>query len=131
MSLLTNSFTVILHLRSNTLNNGKLQVYARITINKKRIEMSVKHAIDLKYWNEKTGLPKAVTEELIQLNRYLEQLKSTYFASYREMILQKKEISTESFRKLYYGIEDDEYTLSKLMNYHNDVRDAPVLYPIV
>jgi hypothetical protein len=55
-------------------------------------------------WNEKLGLAKPITEEYVQFNHYIEQLKSTYFACYREMVLQKKEISTESFRKLYYGI---------------------------
>ena len=125
MSLFTNTFTVIFHLRNRELLNGKFPVYARITINKRRIQLSVKQMMNPDNWDEKLGLAKPISEEYIQFNNYLEQLKSTYFACYREMVLQKKEISTESFRKIYYGIEDDEYTLSKLMNYHNvDMKES-------
>ena len=125
MSLLTNNFTVIFHLRKVNVRNEKLPVYARITINKKRIELSVKQMMNPGDWNEKIGLAKPVTEEYIQFNNYLEQLKSTYFACYREMVLQKKEITTESFRKAYYGEEEEEYSLNKLMHYHNvDMKES-------
>ena len=125
MPLLTNTFTVIFHLRKINTHNEKLPVYARVTINKKRIEISVKQLVNPTDWNDKAGLAEPITDEYIRFNNYLEQLKSTYFACYREMVLQKKEISTESFRKLYYGIEDDEYTLCKLMNYHNvDMKES-------
>jgi len=125
MSMLTNTFTVIFHLRNNNLSEGKLPVYARITINKKRIELSVKQMMNPLDWNEKLGLAKPVTEEYKQFNNYLEQLRSNYFNCYREMVLQKKEISTASFKKLYYGEEDDEYTLCKLMHYHNvDMKES-------
>jgi site-specific recombinase XerD len=125
MSLLTNTFNVVYHLRNRGLVDGKLPVYARITINKRRIELSVKQMMNPTDWNETLGLAKPLTEEYVQFNKYLDQLKSTYFNCYREMVLQKKEISTESFRKLYYGEEEDEYTLCKLMNYHNvDMKES-------
>ena len=57
----------------------KLPVYARITINKKRIELSVKQMMNPTDWNEKRGLAKPLNEEYRQFNNYLEQLKGTYF----------------------------------------------------
>jgi hypothetical protein len=125
MSLLTNTFTVIFHLRNNNLYEGKLPVYARITISKKRIELSVKQMMNPTDWDEKAGLAKPVTEQYQQFNSYLEQLRSNYFNCYREMILQKKEITTESFRKAYFGEEEEEYTLCKLMHYNNvDMKES-------
>ncbi len=125
MSVLTSTFTVIFHLR-NTGNSGeKLPVYARITINKQRIELSVKQMINPLHWNEKRGIAKPLNEEYRQFNNYLEQLKSTYYECYREMIIKKKEITTYTFKKAYFGEEEDEYTLRKLMNYHNiDMRES-------
>ena len=91
MSVLTSTFTVIFHLQ-NTCNSGeKLPVYARITINKQRIELSVKQMINPLHWNEKRGIAKPLNEEYRQFNNYLEQLKSTYYECYREMIIKKKE----------------------------------------
>ena len=125
MSILTNTFTVIFHLRNNYLGHEKLPVYARITINKKRIELSVQQVMNPADWNEKKGLAYPITEEYKQLNSYLEQLRSTFFNCYREMVIQKKELTAESFRKVYYGVEEEQYTLSKLMNYHNiDMKES-------
>ena len=47
MSLLTNTFTVVFHLRKINVDDEKLPVYARITINKRRIELSVKQMMNL------------------------------------------------------------------------------------
>ena len=125
MSVLTNTFTVIFHLRNTGSSGGKLPVYARITINKQRIELSVKQMMNPFDWNEKRGMAKPLNEEYRQFNNYLEQLKSTYFECYREMIIKKKEITTYTFKKAYFGEEEDEYTLCKLMNYHNiDMRES-------
>ncbi len=125
MALLTNSFTVIFHLRNKGLVDGKLPVYARITINKQRIELSVKQMMNPNDWNEKRGIAKPLNDEYRQFNNYLEQLKSTYYECYRDMIIKKKEITTETFKRAYFGEEEDEYTLCKLMNYHNiDMKES-------
>jgi hypothetical protein len=55
MSLLTNTFNVVYHLRNRGLVDGKLPVYARITINKRRIELSVKQMMNPADWNETLG----------------------------------------------------------------------------
>lgn len=91
----------------------KLPVYARITINGKRIELSSKQMMNPEDWNEKRGMAKPINEEYIKLNNYLEQLRNSFIACYREMYLDKKEITTETFKGAYYGEKDDEYTIVK------------------
>ncbi|MEP7279709.1 MAG: site-specific integrase [Bacteroidota bacterium] len=113
------TFNVIFHLRNIETKEDLFAVYARITINGKRIEISVKHTILAEDWNEKRGVAKAVKEECKLLNNYLEQLRASYVACYREMTLQKKEITVETFKKAYYGEDEEAFTLKKLMHYHN------------
>jgi len=121
----TDSFKVLFHLRANRSSDIRFIVYARITINSKRIELSTKQLVDKQNWNEHRGMAKPVNAECKALNNYLEQLRSSYVACYREMFLQKKEITIETFRNEYYGTGDEGYTLSKLMNYHNvDMKEA-------
>ena len=125
MNTKTNTFSVIFHLRYEREKNERSPVYARITINGKRIEISVKQMVDSDDWNEKRGMAKTNKEENKILNNYLEQLRSSYVACYREMSLQKKVITIETFKKEYYGNNDDECTLCKLMNYHNiDMKES-------
>ena len=115
----TNTFNVLFHLRNSFGKDDRMPVYARITINGKRIEISVKQMIDPVDWNENRGMAKTSKEENKVLNNYLEQLRSSYVACYREMSLQKKVITVETFKQEYYGNNKDEYCLCKLMNYHN------------
>ena len=115
----TNSFNVLFHLRNSFGKEDRLPIYARITINGKRIEISIKQMINVNDWNESRGMANRKKEAYRTLNNYLEQLRSSYVACYREMDLQKKVITVETFKKQYYGENDDEYTLGKLMNYHN------------
>ena len=58
MATKTNTFNVIFHLRKTISSDGRLPVYARITINKKRIELAVKQLIDPVNWNEGKGMAK-------------------------------------------------------------------------
>lgn len=113
------TFNVIFHLRISIRTDERFPVYVRITIDGKRIELSVKQMIAAEDWNENRGMAKPLKEECRVLNNYLEQLRSSFVSCYREMSLQKKVIAVETFKKEYYGNNDDEYTLSKLMNYHN------------
>ena len=125
MNNLSETFSVIFHLRIERLQDEKMPVYARITINGKRIEISLKHKIAISDWNDKTGMAKNNNPEGKSLNKFMEQTRASLVSCYREMTLQRKNITTETFKKEYYGGNEDEYTLSKLMHYHNvDMKEA-------
>lgn len=120
MAAKTNTFNVIFHLRKFlNATHDKLPVYARITIDSKRIELAVKQLIDPVNWNESRGMAKGNKEEFKILNKYLEQLRASYVECYREMVLNKRVITVETFKQTYFGKDDNEFTLCKLMNYHN------------
>ena len=117
MSTSSNTFSVKYHTRNERSKNEKIPICARITIDRRRIELSSRQVINPEDWNEKRGMAKPINEEYIKLNNYLEELRNSFIACYREMYLHKKEITTETFKRAYYGVKDDEYTLGKLMNY--------------
>lgn len=106
-------------LRNTGQKDRQLPIYARITINGKRIELSVKQMMNPLHWNEKRGAAKGINVEYTRLNNYLDQLKNSYVACYSEMALQKKEITTDTFKNEFFSDTDNEYTLLKLVNYHN------------
>lgn len=119
METRTTSFSIVFHVRKPRSGEDKIPVYARITINSKRIEFSVKYKIKTENWDERKGMAKGNKEECKVLNRYLEQLRASYVACYREMTLSKKVITAESFKQVYFGKGVNDFTLCKLMSYHN------------
>ncbi|MCW3081709.1 site-specific integrase [Segetibacter sp.] len=120
-----NTFSVIFRLRKERLNEEKFPIYARITINGKRIELATKQKIKLEDWNDQKGMAKTKKEEFKVLNNYLEQMRSSFVECYRDMTIKKQVINIDTFKKAYYGHDENEMTLFKLTTYHNqDMKDT-------
>jgi len=120
MSTTNNTFGVAFYLKKQkTTQAGKSPIYARITVNGKRIEISVKRSIEENNWNATKGMAKGSREETVKLNKYLDQFKAGIIDSYQQLLLQKKFITTELLKEKVTGRDQDEFTLCKLMEYHN------------
>lgn len=129
MSTKNNTFGVAFYLKKQkTTQAGKSPIYARITVNGKRIEISVKRSIEENNWNPLKGIAKGSREEITKLNKYLDQFKAGIIDSYQELIMQKKLITAELLKERVTGTDEDGITLCKLMEYHNSGQ-AQVLEP--
>jgi len=129
MSTTNNTFGVAFYLKKQkTTQAGKSPIYARITVNGKRIEISVKRSIEENNWNATKGMAKGSREEITKLNKYLDQFKASIIDSYQQLLLQKKFITAELLKEKVTGADQAEFTLCKLMEYHN-AEQANVLEP--
>ncbi|MDB5156147.1 MAG: integrase, partial [Mucilaginibacter sp.] len=109
-------------------NDGKAPIYARITVNGSRIDLSVKRSIEQDNWNANKGMARGSREEIVKLNKYLEQYRSGIVESYQQLLLQKKLITAELVKDKFTGEDQAEFTLYKLMDYHNS-EQSQVLEP--
>lgn len=129
MKTQNNTFGVIFYLRKyKVTNDGKTPIYARITVNGHRTDVSVKRSIDPANWNANKGMAKGSKEEVVKLNNYLEQYRSGIVESYQKLLLQKKLITAELVKDKFTGEDQAEFTLCKLMAYHN-TEQAQLLEP--
>lgn len=97
-------------------------VYARITVNGRRTEISLKTKVAPNNWDVIKGKAKGKREEIVKLNGQMEQVRSLIFDCYQELILQNKAVSVESVKAMYLGEDIEEtMTLLKLMDYHKQV----------
>ena len=120
MSTTNNTFGVAFYLKKQkTTQAGKSPIYARITVNGKRIEISVKRSIEENNWNVTKGMAKGSREETVKLNKYLDQFKAGIIDSYQQLLLQKKFITAELLKEKVTGGDQADFTLCKLMEYHN------------
>lgn len=106
-------------LRTNKATKGIAPIYARITVNSKRCEVSIKRKISIDSWNSGKGMAKPSTSENKQLNSYLEQLRKMMVESYQYLGLSKQVITTETIRNKFLGLDISDMTLCKLIDYHN------------
>ncbi|RKR82786.1 site-specific recombinase XerD [Mucilaginibacter gracilis] len=120
MKTQNNTFGVIFYLRKyKATNDGKAPIYARITVNGHRTDVSVKRSIDPANWNANKGMAKGSKEEVVKLNNFLEQYRSGIVESYQNLLLQKKLITSELVKDKFTGEDQAEFTVCKLIEYHN------------
>ncbi len=120
-----NTFGVHFTLRTRE-QNGKQPIYARITVNKTRCELSLKHHLHKNDWNEIKGIAKPKNKELKQLNSYLEEVRGKLVRHYRELLMQGKEVTAEAVKDAYAGRveEGKRYSLLWLIAHHNNMMQA-------
>ncbi|MGE0077329.1 MAG: Arm DNA-binding domain-containing protein [Bacteroidales bacterium] len=71
-----NTFGVQFITRSNKSKDGLHPIYARISVNGRRVEVSLKRFIHPDNWNDTKGSAKGKSDEIRSLNTYLEQVRS-------------------------------------------------------
>jgi site-specific recombinase XerD len=115
----TNTFGVIFYLRKYKVTKGKSPIYARITVDGKRVDISVKRNIEEANWNGRKGMAKGSREEIRALNNFLEQIRANIVTHYQEMLIQRKLVTAEALKNQFLGNDKKEHTLCKLADYHN------------
>ena len=106
-------------LRMNKITNGIAPIYARITVNSKRCEISIKRKIPVEIWNIGKGMAKSSSSENKQLNSYLEQIRKMMVQSYQDLVLSKQVVTAEAIKNKFLGLDISDMTLCKLIDYHN------------
>lgn len=97
-------------------------VYARITVNGRRTEISLKSKVSINNWDEAKGRAKGKRQEIVKLNSHMEQVRSLIFDCYQELIQQNKPVSVDAVKAKYLGEDIEEaMTLLKMIEYHKQV----------
>lgn len=115
----TNTFGIQFIIRMNKLKENLAPIYCRVTVDSHRVEISLKHWIDLKDWNSAKGMARGSREEIKALNHFLEEVKARLMECYQEMQIQKQLITAEAIKNKFCGNDQKDHTLSKVVNYHN------------
>ena len=113
------SFGICFIPKSLKAKNGTAPLYARITVNGERIELSLKRRITLNLWNEKRSRLKGHSEESKQVNRSLDRIYNKIYEAFRQLQEENKLLTAKSVKARYMGLDDSYKTLVELLSYHN------------
>jgi site-specific recombinase XerD len=118
-----NTFGIQFVIRKHRIKDGKAPIYARITVNTTRCELSVKRRIEIDNWSNGKGLAKGKNPDIARLNSYLEQIRSQLTNHYQDLVANKQEVSAEIIKNQFMGISEPGKTLKELVDYHNTFQD--------
>ncbi len=94
-------------------------LYARVTVNGKRAEISLKRYLSVTYWDPTTKKAKPRTPNAPALNAYLDQVYAELLECQKQLLSEFKLVTAQSIKARYLGEDDDQKTLLDLVDYHN------------
>jgi Arm DNA-binding domain len=78
----TQTFSILIWANKSKSSNNEAPLFARITVDGKRAEVSLKKRIDLSKWDPAKGLMKGSGEDAKTINNYISQVRSEIFKHY-------------------------------------------------
>ncbi len=113
------TFSIHFWLNTAKKKNGSAPVYARITVNGKRAEISLKRYQSVTSWDSKTKRARPRTPNAPALNAYLNQVYTELLACQKQLLSEFKLITSQAIKARYLGEDEQEKTLLDLVDYHN------------
>ena len=83
----TNStFSIIFFTRKSRTNPSKLSIYARITVNGNRAEISLKRCVNVLEWNSFKNRGRGSSSKIQILNRYLDYVYGKLLDCHKQLL---------------------------------------------
>ncbi len=114
------TFGLLFYLKKSKVDaQGKSPIYMRITVDGKRTEISSKRTIESERWSNEGNKAIGRTEDVRELNAYLDSLTTKVYQSQRDLIQDNKPVTSETLKNKLLGVEDKERTLISIFETHN------------
>ena len=114
----SSTFSILFWIYGTRVKNNQTSIYARVTVNGKRANISLKHKVDVRTWDAKRQRAKGNGETSRTLNQYLDQVHSQLFQCFKNLKLSGKLITAELIKAQYLEEGDNSKTLQDLLEYH-------------
>ena len=115
-----NTFSILFWLKLASAKNGKAPLYARITVNGKRAELSLKQKILISDWDVKKNRLKGLSDDSKKVNTYLKQVNSQLFVAYQNFKRERKFVTSDLLKAHFLGTDVNRYALTDIIKYHNE-----------
>ncbi|WP_224995208.1 site-specific integrase [Cesiribacter sp. SM1] len=113
-----NTFGISFFIKKYKLKGELAPVYARITVDGKSLDLSLKRKVPLRNWDEGKGCTKGNKEEIRALAVYLEQVRNRLYDCQQELEKERRLLTAEAVKQRYLGEDESGKTLQELMTYH-------------
>lgn len=115
-----NTFSILFWADQKNAKNNQALIYARVTVNQKRANISLKKKISLELWNPKTKKAKGNSAEARQINQYLTQVNAQLFQCYQDLKFKGELITSQIIKAYYLGEAENQKSLKDLLEYHSN-----------
>ncbi|WP_345027394.1 site-specific integrase [Flavivirga jejuensis] len=116
----SSTFSILFWIYSTRAKNDQTDIYVRITVNGKRVNISLKKKIDINSWDMKSQRVKGNGKTAREINHYINEIRSTLFQCYRDLKLENKVLSSQLIKARFLGEDKEIHSLQDIIDYHNE-----------
>lgn len=115
------TFTILFWISKNRIKNGKAPIYARITVNGKRVEIAVNREASILEWDARAQMVDSKTKEARDINNHLALVKGKLLNSYGKLEMKGILLTAEMLKNEYIGVvvEERPRMLLQIIRQHN------------
>ena len=114
------TFSVLFWIYSKRAKENQTAVYARISINGRKLNISLKRKVDVDLWDPEKQKLMGKSPYAKVLNQFLEQERSKLFQCYQDLRMEGAIISAETIKSRYFGDREHLFSLEDIFEYHNN-----------
>lgn len=114
------TFSILIWINASRSKNLEAELFARITVNQKRANISLKRKIIITSWNKSKSRVKGNSENARITNQYIEQVRIKLFKIHQDLSSQGKLITAQLIKSNFLGEGENNKTLNEIIDYHSN-----------
>ncbi|HEY5405909.1 MAG TPA: site-specific integrase [Ginsengibacter sp.] len=114
------SFTILFWIKKNRFKNGKAPIYARVTINGMRLEISTQKEVPVIEWDANSQSVKGRSNEARVINDQLAVIKAKILNCRSRVEASHEQVTTEILKNEYNGVNERPRMLVEIIEQHNN-----------
>jgi site-specific recombinase XerD len=114
----SNTFSILFWINASRAINDEAEIYARVTVNQKRVNISIKRKVNISQWDVVKKRVKGHSSAAKQINQYLDQVYAQLFQIYQDLKFQEVFITAQLIKSNYTGESEHSKSLLNLIEYH-------------
>jgi integrase len=114
------TFSILFWISKNRIRNGKAPIYARVTINGKRIEISTQREVSILEWDARSQTVIGKSQEAKETNNHLATVKAKILSCHSKLEARGATVTVETLKNEYTGVVEKPRMLMQIIQQHND-----------
>lgn len=113
------TFSTFFWLQTTRAINNEALFYIRITVDGKRVNLSLKRRVPVALWDARKKKTKGTTAQAKQINLYIDEVSTKLFQIYQDLKFKDELIAAQLIKANYTREGDQEKTLNTIFDYHS------------
>jgi site-specific recombinase XerD len=114
------TFSILFWIKKSKTKSGKAPLFARVTINRQRTEISIHRKVSILEWNPECQLSTAKTQEGKALNADLAIIKAKLLGCQSRLEARGEEVTAEKIKNEYCGKRTESKTIIQAFDFKLD-----------